>query len=65
MKKILTMMLLVLAMCVLTGCNEDKERIDNAAERAIEIQDEAQDVIDDVNEDTKKLENDVEALEFE
>lgn len=65
MKKILTMMLLVLTMCVLTGCNEDKERIDNAAERAIEIQDEAQDVIDDVNEDTKKLENDVEALEFE
>jgi len=65
MKKILAIMLLVVTMCSVTGCNEDKERIDKAATQALEAQDEAREVVNEMNEDTMNLENQAQELEAE
>lgn len=65
MKKTIAIILLVLLMSVVTGCGEDKERIDNAAQQALEAQDEARDAVDAVNEQTLELEQQAQELEAE
>lgn len=65
MKKMLVLLIVTVMMCSVTGCNEDQERIDDAAERAIEWQDKAEDAVEDVNEDTLNIENAAEELEAE
>ncbi len=65
MKKMLAVMLLLVTMCAITGCSEDKERIDKAATQALEAQDEAREVVNEMNEDTMNLENQAQELEAE
>lgn len=65
MKKMLAIAMLAVMLLGITGCSDDKERIENAAERAIDLQYEAQDAVDDMNEDTKRLEQEAQELELE
>ncbi len=55
MKRFLTVVLLLGAMCCLTACGED-ERIENAQKMAVEAQDDARDAVEDYNENVEMLE---------
>lgn len=65
MKKIIAVMLVAMLMSVVTGCSDDQERIDNAAEQALEAQDKARDAVDAVNEQTLELEQQAQELDAE
>ncbi len=65
MKKLLTVALLVVLVLGVTGCSDDKERLDKAATQALEAQDDARAVVDEMNEDTKEIEKQAQELELE
>lgn len=64
MKKLGLCVMLALVMCMAAGCgNNQEERIKSAEEIAIEQKQKAEDVVDDLNEQTKQFEQSVQQLE--
>lgn len=67
MKKVCMLSCLVFAVCFMAGCgnNGTKERLKTGEERALELKKDAQEVVDQMNEDTMNIQQNENSIEEE
>ena len=67
MRKLLLYVMLIVVMCFTAGCGENgtEERLKTGEERALELKDTAEDAVEDMNENTLKIEETANQIEEE